>query len=222
MIIGFISIGFILLGLGGVFFILSRQSRSLSDEDVNRLAQNFAWYRRLERWWHEHFKESLESGTFEQKLSLIVEKMLRSFHVTLLRLDNRLHVMIQRLRENRSERQVDKEYWANIQNFALKERIDKLFRDIKKSYHRDAFDPVQEERLLLEGGINEPERWFNLIRFYLAKEHLSEARRIVIQYWRQNKQDENIFILLEGVIHGPDSSSSTVSEPASQEPKKEL
>jgi len=218
MIIGFISLGCLLIGIGGVFFILARKAKSLSDDDVKRLVQSAAWYRRLDVWWREHVQAALESGTFEQQLSLSAEKFLRGIHVILLRADNRLHGMIQHVRERREERLVDREYWTTVQDAALGRKIDKLFRDIRKNHHRDTFDPIKEEHSLTDEKINNPERWFNLIRFYLAKGHTSEARRVLVNYWLQNKGDENIFLILQGIllkeknISGQDLSSSQDSE----------
>ena len=222
MIIGFISMGCILLGAGAVLLLLSKKAKSLSDDDITRLVKDAMWYRRLERWWHERVRENLESGTFEQQIRILLEKVLRQAHVMLLRADNRLHALIQRTRENRSQHAIDKEYWATIQNFSLEKKIEKLFHDIKKNYRRDALDPVHEEHLLIEDGISDPERWFNLIRFYIAKDHVSEARRIIIQYWLQNKQDENVFILLEGVLAQMEIQKSKTETPSSQGSGTEL
>ena len=61
MIIGFISMGCILLGAGAVLLLLSKKAKSLSDDDITRLVKDAMWYRRLERWWHERVRENLES-----------------------------------------------------------------------------------------------------------------------------------------------------------------
>ena len=222
MIIGFISLGCFLLGVSAILFMLARKSRSLSNDDVARLVQEVSWYRRLEAWWGQRAREALESGTLEQRFSLFAEKFLRGIHVMLLRADNRLHETVQFLRERRAERAVDQEYWSTVQNVALGKKIGRLLHDIRKNYHRDAFDPIEEERLLTEGQVNSPERWFNLIRFYLAKDHTQEAQRIIVRYWLQSKCDANIFILLEGVLNRAGGKRAAPAELSSQDPRKEL
>ncbi len=199
MISDFLILALILVGLGGILAVIFRKTKSLDDRAVEEILAGSraikAWHRLQE----EKLKPALESRRLEDWFSLRLEKSLRSFNIFLLKLENNLYQKIQYLRALRVRQEVDSDYWFSLRRKALERRIDQAFHGLKKHYHRDLFDPVQEELALMEEGYQDRERWLNLARFYLAKGNMSEASRILISYWQLNRDDEKAVLLFENL-----------------------
>lgn len=199
MITDFLFSALVLVGVIGILIVVLRKANSLDDKEVARIFYEhplFIWWTRFKE---ERLRSVFNIQKIEERFVIWLEKTLRFLHVLLLRLDNGLHQKIQQVRELRSFRKFDSDYWFNLRSLAAGRQIGRMSRNIRKNYHQELLDPIKEELFLRKQRNVEAERWLNLVRFYLAKEDLSEAGRVLIQYWQENKQDEKIFLFVETI-----------------------
>ena len=198
MIWEFVPDVLVLLGFGGVLFILVRKSRSLSDEDVSRAVNETAIARKAKSWYETAVRPHLNARSIEQSLWTWMEKTLRSVRVANFRIENWVTARLEWVKAARNrERFDDDQYWFSVHKLLVEKKIEELFGSVPVT---DLADPVKEE-LALKRKRKEPiEQWLNLVRWYLGRSHVSEARRVLILCWQKNPSDERVLALLEMLI----------------------
>ena len=199
MISDFLVLTLILVGIGGVLAVIFRKTKSLDDKEAEAILAETRVFKAWRKVKEEKIKPALESRRLEDGFSLYLEKSLRLFTVFLLKLENKMYQKIQDLKQLRIRPEVDSDYWLSLRRKALEKRIDQAFHGLRKHYHKDLFDPVHEEMELIKESYQDRERWLNLARFYLAKDNISEASRVLINYWQVNKGDEKATLLFENL-----------------------
>ena len=198
MIWEFVPDVLVLLGFGGVLFILMRKARSLSDEDVSRALNETAAVARARSWYRTTVHPHLNAQSIEQAMWTWLEKTLRALRIVNFRVENWVTGRLEWVKNARNrERFDDTQYWFSVHKLLVEKKIEELFGNVPVT---DLEDPVKEE-LLLKRKRKEPiEQWLNLVRWYLGRSHVSEARRVLISCWQKNPSDERVLALLEMLI----------------------
>ncbi len=198
MIWEFVPDVLVLLGFGGVLFILIRKSRSLSDEDVNRVINDAAIVKSVRSWYQAAVHPRLNAQIIEQAMWTSLEKAFRSIRIVNFKVENWVTARLEWVKNARNrERFDDNQYWFSVHKMLVEKKIEELFGNVPVI---DLDDPIKEE-LSLKRRRKEPiEQWLNLVRWYLDRNHVSEARRVLILCWQKNPTDGRVLALLEMLI----------------------
>ncbi len=197
MIWEFVPEVLILLGFGGVLFVLARRAKSLSDEDVRRAISDMPLVQKLRKMYQQGIQPRLNARTIEDSAWLWLEKTLRSVRIVNFKVENWVTQRLESVKQARSKEQFDSEYWFSVHKLLVEKKIEELFGNVPV---KDIADPVRTE-LSLKRKRKEPlVGWLNLVRWYLEANHISEARRVLILCWQKNPSDERVLALLEMLI----------------------
>ena len=198
MIWEFVPDVLVLLGFGGVLFILVRKAKSLSDEDVSRALNENVAIQRARSWYQTAIHPRLNAQSIEQAMWTSIEKGLRAIRIVNFKVENWVTARLEWVKNARNrERFDDTQYWFSVHKLLVEKKIEELFGNVPVA---DLEDPVKEE-LLLKRKRKEPiEQWLNLVRWYLDRSHVSEARRVLISCWQKNPSDGRVLALLEMLI----------------------
>lgn len=199
MIWDFIPQLLIVIGVGGILILVVRKSGTLTDEYVTQSLEQsavFAWWKRM---YDEKVKPNINSRKLEERFLLFVEKGLHIVRILNLKIENWASVKLESIKAMRSKPEFDAQYWFSVHRLLLEKKIEELFGNIPV---QDIIDPIKEEMSLKRKRKHREslDRWLNLARFYLAQNHLPEARRVLIICWQRNPSDERVLTLLDSLI----------------------
>lgn len=199
MIWDFIPQLLIVIGVGGILILVVRKSGTLTDEYVAQSLEQsavFAWWKRV---YDEKVKPNINSRKLEERFLLFIEKGLHMLRIFNLKIENWASVKLESVKAMRSKPEFDAQYWFSVHRLLLEKKIDELFGNIPV---QDIIDPIKEELSLKRKRKHREslDRWLNLARFYLAQNHLTEARRVLIICWQRNPSDERVLTLLDSLI----------------------
>jgi hypothetical protein len=187
----------IFIGFGGVFIFLVKKSRTVSDEEVEEFIRQNPFVKKLSNFYQERIKPRLESRVVEERSLIFLEKALRWLRIIVLKADNWLTGKIEETKKLRNRPKFDPFYWLSVRRSALEKKLEEAFS--KKSLSQ-SFDPLKEELKLIKKRVDKLDEWVHLIRFYLEKGELVEARRILTRIWLEGAKDSKISLLIEDYV----------------------
>lgn len=194
MIRELIPLSLILIGFGGALIFLIKKTQSVSDEEIERLIQQSRVIEKLTQFYQEKVLSRFKPQLIETKVLLLLEKFLRWLKVLTLKTENWLTGKIMRIKELRERPQFDPYYWLFLRKSALKKKIEETF---SKKALSASIDPLREELRLIKKRAVKLDQWVHLVRFYLEKGELSEARRLLAKIWLEGEKSERFSLLLE-------------------------
>ncbi|MEW5805218.1 MAG: hypothetical protein AB1721_00585 [Patescibacteria group bacterium] len=194
MIWELIPLGLILIGFGGAFVFLIKRTESVSDQEIEALIKQNSAVEKISNFYQSKIKPRLESRELENRFLILLEKFLRWLRILTLKTENWLTGKIDQVKELRNRPKFDPYYWLSVRRSALEKKIEQTFS--KKSLSR-SFDPLKEELKLIKKRVNQLDEWVHLVRFYLEKGELEEARRLLAKIWLKGEKNSSLSLLIE-------------------------